>query len=142
MNIHVEYFVIHKRVYVEQLFNHTLVIYVICYFITGMIGRRGGVMMPRGGIPMMGVDRGGYPFAGPPLDYFFNPYLDEGMEFFGGGRPPFHHGLGKFTTVTEWYSLTMHILKHCGSFSNCSKWRTTTERHCSSYMYMYKYRLK
>ena len=62
----------------------------------GMVGHRGGVMMPRGRVPMMGVGRGGYPFPGHPVDYYFNPYLDENVDLYGGGRPPYHHGIGKF----------------------------------------------
>ena len=61
-----------------------------------MMDHRGGMMMPRGGIPMMGIGRGGYPFAGPPMDYYFNPYMEESMDFYSGGRPPFHHAIGKF----------------------------------------------
>ena len=61
-----------------------------------MVSRRGGILMPRGGIQMMGIGRGGYPLNSPPCDYFFNPYMEESMEFYGGGRPPFHHGIGMF----------------------------------------------
>ena len=50
-------------------------------------------MMPRGGMPMMGMGRGGFPPHGPPMDYFY-PYMEEGMGYYGGGRPPFHAGPG------------------------------------------------
>ena len=60
------------------------------------MGRRGGVMMPRGRMPMMSVGRGGYPFPGHPADFYFNPYLDENVEFYGHGKPPYHREMGKF----------------------------------------------
>ena len=42
------------------------------------------MMPPRPGMHMMG--RGGFPPHGPPMDYYFNPYMDD---FYGGGRPPY-----------------------------------------------------
>ena len=70
-----------------------------CSYITGVIGHHGrGVMIPRGGIPIMGVGRGDYPFAGPTVDYYFNPYVEESMEIYGGGRPSFHRGIGSIGT--------------------------------------------
>lgn len=44
-----------------------------------------GMMMPRPGVPMMGMGRGGFPpIAGPPMDmYYYNPYMGEGMGFYG-----------------------------------------------------------
>ena len=46
-------------------------------------------------MPVMGVDRGGYSLAGHPIDYYCNPYHDEKIDFYGGGRPPYHRGIGK-----------------------------------------------
>ena len=59
-----------------------------------MVGHRGG-LTPRSRVPGMGVGRSGYPFAGHPMDYYCNPYLDEKVDFYGGGRPPHHQGIGK-----------------------------------------------
>ena len=43
-----------------------------------------GMMIPRPGVPMMGMGRGGFPPMGPPMDmYYYNPYMGEGMGFFG-----------------------------------------------------------
>lgn len=44
-----------------------------------------GMMIPRPGVPMMGMGRGGFPpMAGPPMDmYYYNPYMGEGMGFYG-----------------------------------------------------------
>ena len=43
-----------------------------------------GMMMPRPGMPMMGMGRGGYPpMAGPPMDMYYYPYMGEGMGFYG-----------------------------------------------------------
>ena len=61
----------------------------------GMVGHRGGVMTARGRVPMMGIGGGGYPLAGHPVDYYCNPYLDEKVDCYGGGRPPYHRGIGK-----------------------------------------------
>ena len=57
----------------------------------GMGPRGAGMMMSRPGIPVMGMGRGGFPphGHGPPMDYYY-PYMDEGMGYYGGGRPPFH----------------------------------------------------
>ena len=76
---------------------------LFCLYVTviGMIGHRGGMMIPRGGIPVMGVGRGEYHFSGPPVDYFFDPYMDENIEIYGGRRPPFHCGIGMFCTSAE-----------------------------------------
>jgi len=53
-------------------------------------------MMPRPGMNMMGMGRGGFPphGHGPPMDFYYNPYMDDGMGYYGGGRPPFHGGPG------------------------------------------------
>ena len=61
-----------------------------------MVGHRGSVMAPRGRASAVGIGRSGYPFAGHPMDYYCNPYIDEKVDFYGGGRPPYHHGIGKF----------------------------------------------
>ena len=58
---------------------------------TGMYGPGGmgpgprGMMIPRPGVPVMGMGRGGFPpMAGPPMDmYYYNPYMGEGMGFYG-----------------------------------------------------------
>ena len=43
-----------------------------------------GMMMPRPGVPMIGMGRGGFPPMGPPIDmYYYNPYMGEGMGFYG-----------------------------------------------------------
>ncbi|CAI8054149.1 Msx2-interacting protein [Geodia barretti] len=49
-----------------------------------------GMMMPRPGVPMMGMGRGGFPpMAGPPMDmYYYNPYMGEGVGFYGGPHFP------------------------------------------------------
>ena len=54
------------------------------------------MMMPRPGMHMMGMGRGGYPphGHGPPMDYYYNTYMDEGMGYYGGGRHPYHGGPG------------------------------------------------
>ena len=67
--------------------------YCICiiFISAGMYGPGGmgpgprGMMMPRPGVPMMGMGRGGFPpIAGPPMDmYYYNPYMGEGMGFYG-----------------------------------------------------------
>ena len=66
--------------------------YICSYFTSaGMFGPGGmgpgprGMMMPRPGVPMMGMGRGGFPpIAGPPMDmYYYNPYMEEGMGFYG-----------------------------------------------------------
>ena len=65
---------------------------ILLHFLTaGMYGPGGmgpgprAMMMPRPGVPMMGMGRGGYPpMAGPPMDmYYYNPYMGEGMGFYG-----------------------------------------------------------
>lgn len=61
------------------------------YDFTGMYGPGGmgpgprGMMIPRPGVPVMGMGRGGFPpMAGPPMDmYYYNPYMGEGMGFYG-----------------------------------------------------------
>ena len=67
-------------------------LHICSYFMsTGMFGHGGmgpgprGRMMPRPGVPMMGMGRGGVPpMAGPPMDmYYYNPYMGEGMGFYG-----------------------------------------------------------
>ena len=60
-----------------------------------MVGCRGSLMSGHGRMPVMGVDRGGYSLAGHPIDYYCNPYHDEKIDFYGGGRPPYHRGVGK-----------------------------------------------
>ena len=75
---------------VEQWFCKTQVLLrTLC--IIGMYGPGGmgpgprGMMMPRPGVPMMGMGRGGFPpMAGPPMDmYYYNPYMGEGVGFYG-----------------------------------------------------------
>lgn len=58
----------------------------------GIIGRRGGMVTPRGtgGIPMIGIGRAGYALASPPMDYYFSPYSEETVDFYGRQRPPVH----------------------------------------------------
>ena len=61
-------------------------------FDPGMGPRGGAMMIPHGGgMPMMGMGRGGFPRHGPPIDYYYRggaPFMDDGMYY--GGRPPFH----------------------------------------------------
>jgi hypothetical protein len=52
-------------------------------------------MKGRGRMPVMGVNRGGYNLAGHTMDYYCNPYRDERTGFYGDGRPPYQHGIGK-----------------------------------------------
>ena len=59
-----------------------------------MIGHRGGMVMPRGGIPVIGIGRAGYTLASPPVDYYFSPYLEESVDIYGRQRPPAHLGRG------------------------------------------------
>ena len=69
-------------------YMYTCILHHLLY--AGMYGPGGmgpgprGMMMPRPGVPMMGMGRGGYPpMAGPPMDmYYYNPW-GEGMGFYG-----------------------------------------------------------
>ena len=49
--------------------------------------RRAAMMMPRPGIPIMPISRGGFPPAGPPDLYY--PYMDDAAMGYYGGRPAF-----------------------------------------------------
>ena len=56
-----------------------------------MMGSDPRMMMPRPGMaPMMGMSRDSFHFQGPPMDYYYSPYMDD---FFAGGRPPFGGGV-------------------------------------------------
>ena len=68
----------------------------LVYYAAGMIAHRSGMMMPRGGIPMVGVGRARYAFANPPVNYYFNPYMEESADVYGHQRPPFHRERGTY----------------------------------------------
>ncbi len=56
-----------------------------------MMGDPRLMMPPRpGGMHMMGRG-GGFPHRGPPMDFYYNPFMDDfyGGGGGGGGRPPF-----------------------------------------------------
>ena len=73
----------HVLQYAQSFF--VLLVYVGMYGPGGMAPGPRGMMMPRPGVPMMGMGRGGFPpMAGPPMDmYYYNPYMGEGMGFYG-----------------------------------------------------------
>lgn len=50
-----------------------------------MMGDPHMMMPPRPGMHMMG--RGGYPPHGPPMDFYYHPYMED--YYAGGGRPPY-----------------------------------------------------
>ena len=71
-------------------------LHCILQYVVGMMepGFRGGMMMTHPGMHMMSMGRGGFhpQGHGPPMDYMYDPYIEGGMSYYGGGRPPFHHG--------------------------------------------------
>ena len=55
-------------------------------FISEMVGDPRMMMPPRpGGMHMLGRGGGFPPHGGHPMDYYYNPYMEE----YYGGRPPY-----------------------------------------------------